>query len=117
MEENRRRSPLRLLAPVALVVFVLGLVVAVMASNVDEGNKRSGDEEGTKEKSSGSTEGTSSSDEREGELPADVYTVKAGDTLAGISEKVGVPVEDLQELNPKLDPQALVSGQEIKLRE
>ncbi|HEY1360039.1 MAG TPA: LysM domain-containing protein [Thermoleophilaceae bacterium] len=45
------------------------------------------------------------------------YTVKTGDTLGGISAKTGVPVEKLQELNPGLDPQALVSGQRIKLRE
>jgi LysM repeat protein len=45
------------------------------------------------------------------------YTVKTGDTLGGIAEKTGVKVETLQELNPELDPQALVSGQKIKLRE
>jgi LysM repeat protein len=45
------------------------------------------------------------------------YTVKTGDTLAGIAETVGIPVERLQELNPDLDPQALVSGQKIRLRE
>ena len=43
--------------------------------------------------------------------------MKVGDTLGGISEKTGVPVEQLLELNPNLDPQALVSGQKIKLRE
>ena len=45
------------------------------------------------------------------------YTVKLGDTLGLISEKTGVPVERLQELNPDLDPQELVVGQKIKLRE
>jgi LysM repeat protein len=43
--------------------------------------------------------------------------VKTGDTLAGIAEQVGVPVAELQELNPALDPQALVSGQKIRIRE
>jgi len=42
--------------------------------------------------------------------------VKTGDTLAGISQRTGVPLERLQALNPNLDPQALVSGQRIKLR-
>ena len=39
------------------------------------------------------------------------YTVKTGDTLGGIATKTGVPVDKLLELNPQLDPQALVSGQ------
>ena len=44
------------------------------------------------------------------------YTVKAGDTLGGIAAKTGVSLSRIQELNPDLDPQALVSGQKIKLR-
>ncbi len=43
--------------------------------------------------------------------------MKSGDTLGSISEKTGIPVDKLQELNPQLDPQQLVSGQKIKLRE
>jgi LysM repeat protein len=45
------------------------------------------------------------------------YTVKTGDTLGLIAERTGVPVERLLELNPDLDPQALVAGQKITLRE
>ena len=45
------------------------------------------------------------------------YTIEAGDTLGAISEQTGVPVETLQQLNPDLDPQALIAGQKIKLRE
>ncbi len=45
------------------------------------------------------------------------YTVEPGDTLGGIAESTGVPVDTLQELNPELDPQALIAGQKIKLRE
>jgi LysM repeat protein len=52
-----------------------------------------------------------------GALPTKTYTVKSGDTLGSISEKTGIPVTKLQELNPQLDPQQLVSGQKIKLRE
>jgi LysM repeat protein len=46
-----------------------------------------------------------------------VYVVKSGDTLAAIAEKTGVPVEQLQALNPELDPRALVTGQRVTLRE
>ena len=45
------------------------------------------------------------------------YTVKLNDTLGRISAKTGVPVDRLQTLNPELDPQNLVVGQKIKLRE
>jgi LysM repeat protein len=45
-----------------------------------------------------------------------VYVVRTGDTLGSIGQKTGLTVERLQELNPTLDPQALVSGQRIKLR-
>ncbi|MBV9214049.1 MAG: LysM peptidoglycan-binding domain-containing protein, partial [Actinobacteria bacterium] len=45
-----------------------------------------------------------------------VYVVQTGDTLATIASKTGVSVDRLQQLNPQLDPQALVSGQQIKLR-
>ena len=45
------------------------------------------------------------------------YTVKSGDTLGRIAEQTGVEVELLQELNPAVDPQALVAGQKIQLRE
>jgi len=45
------------------------------------------------------------------------YTVKLNDTLGLISEKTGVSVARLEELNPELDPQNLIVGQKIKLRE
>lgn len=44
------------------------------------------------------------------------YVVQTGDTLGSIAAKTGVSVNKLQQLNPHLDPQALVSGQRIKLR-
>jgi LysM repeat protein len=44
-----------------------------------------------------------------------VYVVKQGDILTTVSEKTGVSVERLQELNPDLDPQSLQVGQRLKL--
>jgi LysM repeat protein len=43
--------------------------------------------------------------------------VRSGDTLAQIADRTGVPVDRLVSLNPSVDPQGLVSGQRIKLRE
>ena len=44
------------------------------------------------------------------------YVVKPGDTLSRIAAKVGVSVEALQRLNPKLDQFSLQSGDRVKLR-
>jgi LysM repeat protein len=45
------------------------------------------------------------------------YRVKLNDTLGLIAEQTGVTVEQLQALNPELDPQNLIVGQRIRLRE
>lgn len=44
------------------------------------------------------------------------YVVQDGDTLTAIARRTGVPVARLEELNPGIDPQILVSGQRLKLR-
>ena len=46
-----------------------------------------------------------------------VYVVKPGDCcLSQIAERTGVDVNTLVELNPNLDPQAIHSGDRVKLR-
>lgn len=115
MSEPPRRSAARLFAPIALVAFAIALIMVVGASGLgggdDDGNGGAAD---TTEPAD--TEGTATS-----EAPAPplkrTYVVKAGDNLDLIAEKTEVPVETLQELNPELDPQALVIGQKITLRE
>ena len=44
------------------------------------------------------------------------YRVQVGDTLGGIADKTGVPLDRIEELNPDVDPQAMTAGQRIKLR-
>jgi LysM repeat protein len=44
------------------------------------------------------------------------YVVKNGDTLTSIAHRTGVSVVRIQALNPRVDPQILVSGQRLKLR-
>jgi LysM repeat protein len=44
------------------------------------------------------------------------YTVRSGDTLTSISLDTGVSVEQLEQLNPGLDTQALQPGQRLRLR-
>jgi LysM repeat protein len=109
------QSSLRLLAPAALVLFAVALLIVLTTSSVDDGGSSSR----AREESGQTTQRTRTTQtgSRRDRLGQDVYTVKTGDTLAGISTKVGIPVEKILELNPDLDPQALVSGQKIKLRE
>lgn len=44
------------------------------------------------------------------------YVVKEGDSLSAISQKTGVSLERLEQLNPTLDPLSLVPGQRLKLK-
>jgi LysM repeat protein len=42
--------------------------------------------------------------------------VRPGDTPSTIAERTGVPLEDLEALNPDIDPQQLTPGQRLRLR-
>ena len=111
-EKRRRRSPARFLAPLALLICVAAIAGVVVSSNVV------GDDTGTDSASSAPETATDSETTTERKRPRRRrYTVKLNDSLGSIAEKTGVPVERLEELNPQLDPQALVVGQRIKLRE
>ena len=115
--DGRRGSRARLLAPISLIAFALALFVVVAGS--DTGGDSDDGRERTSQRDRGGDAGTTdtTAGETEPRTGAEFYTVKTGDTLAAIAETVGVPVDRLLELNPDLDPQALVSGQKIRLRE
>ena len=108
MPPRRRRSLARLLAPLALIACALAVVLIV------SGSRSSDDGDGNGSTADGQRTTTTDTAPRKQRAS---YTVKTGDTLGAIAEKTGLTVERLQELNPELDPQALVSGQKIKLRE
>jgi LysM repeat protein len=107
------RSPARFLAPLALVAFALALFIVVSSTTKDDA-----DSPGARD-SSQPAQSTSSPDGNGGKKrkrPPRTYTVKAGDTPSGIAEKVNVPLDQILELNPDLDPQTLTPGTKIKLR-
>jgi LysM repeat protein len=115
-----RRSPLRFLAPVALVAFGVAILMIVSNSSTGSGSSQPSASEQAKERDLGAAQKKPRKRRNasgQSNLPTKSYTVKSGDTLGSIAEKVGIPVAKLQELNPELDPQQLVSGQKIKLRE
>ncbi|MGK2932912.1 MAG: LysM peptidoglycan-binding domain-containing protein [Solirubrobacterales bacterium] len=107
----KKTSPItRILAAVALVTAVVLVFVVVSGStgtDDDGGNgKASRNPAGKKE----------SGDKSKSRTKAKKYEVKEGDTLTGIAQKTGIPVDEIQALNPDLDPQALQAGTELKLR-
>jgi len=106
-----------MLAPISLIAFVVVLLIVIASSGTDEDSGESGNgisqQQQTEQVSTTGETTTTTTPTTSGKF----YTVKTGDTLAGIAEQVGVSVAQLQELNPALDPQALVSGQKIRIRE
>jgi LysM repeat protein len=110
--QGRRRSPARLIAPVALLLAVAAVLLVI------QGSLGSDDSDGGGRSNGQQAEQTTPTETRERPVRQRAsYTVKLNDTLGLISEKTGVSVERLQELNPELDPQNLIVGQKIKLRE
>src|SRR4051794_13671559 len=105
-----RRSPARLLAPLALVGFVIALLVVINGSTSDGGSSAS-------QSRPAATKTTTPSRKQKGaRKQRRRYTVKPGDTPSGIAEKTGVPLSKILELNPNLDDQSLTVGDKLKLR-
>jgi LysM repeat protein len=104
----------RLLAPLALIAVAVVVAAMVLGSGV-LGDDDPANDNGTSELPT-ATDRTTTSGRKAKRRPA-TYTIKANDTLSGIAAEHGTTVERLQELNPDLDPQGLVAGQKIKLRE
>ncbi|HWT95164.1 MAG TPA: LysM domain-containing protein [Solirubrobacteraceae bacterium] len=117
------RSPGRFLAPLALLaaVVAVALVVSSATGGEDDGGSAASGTTSTKtgrtttatsEETSGSGSGGTST----GSGSQRSYTVKAGDTLGSIADDAGITIEELQELNPEVDPQSLTVGQRLRLR-
>ena len=104
------RSPARFIAPLALVAFALALFVVVSSTTGDGGDGTGA--QGTQP----AAEATPKPSAERKRKPRRTYTIKAGDTPSGIAVKVDVPLDQILELNPDLDPQTLTPGTKIKLR-
>jgi hypothetical protein len=115
MADHRRRrlNAARIVAPLALLAVSAVCAAMVLSFTADGEDDGSAQRTTTQE-----SERTTRRDGRSGRRQQRrFYRVKLNDTLGLISEKTGVPVERLQELNPELDPQNLIVGQRVKLRE
>jgi LysM repeat protein len=99
-----KSASVRVLAPlgVALLAVAVLIVVATSLGGGSNGDGRDG-------RGGGGGQKKERVDEK-------FYVVEPGDTLTTISDKTGVGVDKLTRLNPDLDPQALISGERVKLR-
>jgi LysM repeat protein len=102
---NRSSVPARIFAVAALAV---ALVVAIVAI----GSALGGDDS---DSSNGRHHGAKARKAHHKHVPV-TYEVKSGDTLISIAHEMGVPVARIEELNPEVDPQILVAGEQLKLR-
>ncbi|HKZ13700.1 MAG TPA: LysM peptidoglycan-binding domain-containing protein [Solirubrobacterales bacterium] len=104
---KRKRSWIaRILALAALVGAVVAIIV--VASNTHL-NSSSNNKSGHKNQ-------THTEQQQKPRTKAKTYTVQSGDTLTSIAHKTGVPIAELQALNPEVDPQILVAGEVLKLQ-
>jgi LysM repeat protein len=106
------RSPLRFVAPIALLAFVFALYTVVNHAQNPAGSKSS-DTPAAQSTATASKSSSKSSKHKKRKT----YTVKSGDTASGISAKTGVPIATMKKLNKNFDPQALQPGERIRLSE
>jgi LysM repeat protein len=102
---------MRLIAPLAIIAFVVAFLIVLSSSGVDHPSG------GAQTATSTTPTGASTTRSRSKFAHRRTYTVRAGDTLGAIAIKTGVSVTNLEDLNPGLDPEGLVAGQKLKLRE
>ncbi len=104
---NKRSSAL------ARMVAVTALAVAFVVAIVVIGSALGG---GDSDDSGGKHRSAKTHESQPKDVPA-TYKVESGDTLISIAHRMGVPVVRIEELNPEIDPQSLIVGQQLKLRE
>jgi hypothetical protein len=106
---KRSSAPARVFAVATLVV---ALVVAILiiggalggGGSEDSGKQRHHDKAARQERKQA----------REN-IPA-TYEVESGDTLISIAHHNGVTVHRIEALNPEVDPQGLIVGEQLKLK-
>jgi LysM repeat protein len=101
---------MRLLAPLALVAAAFALITVVASG----GGQSSTDESPAAATATPASTSSAPRQPREREQPRS-YTVKPGDTPSAIADREGVPLDQLLEANPDVDPNALVPGAELTL--
>ena len=108
---NGPQNPIpRLVAVLALVASLIALIVVIGGST--GGNSSGGGRGGGPKHAKGTP-----AKPKPSKAPKETYIVRPGDSLSTIADRYGVSVEQITLLNPNLDPQALISGQCVVLRQ
>jgi LysM repeat protein len=106
--KERSSAPARVLAAAALIAsFVVVIAIVAGALSGGDGDSSSNGKAAPGKAAQGKVD--------DGPAPKS-YVVQNGDTLTSIASKTGVSVDRIEELNPGVDPQILVSGEKLKLR-
>jgi LysM repeat protein len=96
----------RALAALALFAAVVAVVVVLSSSLKDDSSSKTNRHTGQ----------TTTQTQKHQRTKAKTYVVQTGDTLTAISHRTGVPVAEIEVLNPEIDPQILIAGEALKLR-
>jgi len=105
--EKRSSAPTRIVAVTALVVAAIVVIVAIGGAIGGGNSGSSGHGHGGKT--------THYAAKKKHHIPAS-YEIQSGDTLISIAHRTGVPVREIEALNPEIDPQILIAGETLKLR-
>jgi LysM repeat protein len=103
--KKRRSWIARLFALVALIAAVIAIVVVASNTNLHSNSDHKGKHAQTH-----------TQQQKKPRTKAKKYVVQSGDTLTSIAQKTGVPVAEIQALNPEVDPQILIAGETLKLQ-
>lgn len=106
------RKSARFLAPIALVAVAVGVYVVVHSTLQHQGAASTGTIAIT------TSSGRQKHSAHGGKRAPKFYRVKAGDTLSAISNRLGISVNQLLQLNPRLQaaPNSLSTGERLRLR-
>ena len=106
METHQQSSNARLAAILGLIAALIVLIAIVISSLGGGGS------EGQARNPAGQH---SAAPQKQSQRK--IYVVKPGDCcLSQIADKTGIDLETLEKVNPHLDPQAIHSGDRVKLR-
>jgi LysM repeat protein len=105
--QRTKRYLARLLA-LAAIAAVAVAVVLIVSSFKDESNDKTGKRGGKAHHAK--------QHKALHKTKAKTYTIESGDTLTSIAHNTGLTVQEIQALNPEIDPQILIAGEELKLR-
>ena len=94
------RSRARYLAPIALAAVLLGTYLVAQGAVSIKGSRSQTSQRTHRRPRTG--------------VPF-VYVVKPGDNLTSIANRTGVPVGEIESLNPKVQANSLQAGQRLRL--